>query len=201
MAYRLDFASNLLYGLPQREGSGYVQMSQDGLEIGRKESPPRVVKYAGLRRRAAAAAIDSILLIAASWLIVLASAHAWAGDLTEMAADALEIHPGDFGQLFPIQMAIMVGMACAAASPLSWIYGALMESSARQATIGKMAFGMVVTDSDGHRISFLRGMSRNLGKIASALPVFVGLLMVGTTARKQGLHDILTGCLVVVKPK
>jgi uncharacterized RDD family membrane protein YckC len=176
-------------------------MSQDGMEIVREGSPLRVIRYAGLRRRAAAAAIDSILLIAASWLIVLASAPAWVGDLTEMAADALEIHPGDFGQLFPIQMAIMGGMACAAALPLSWIYGALMESAARQATIGKMALGMTVTDIDGRRISFLRGMARNLEKIASALPFFVGLIMVGTTARKQGLHDILTGCLVVVKPR
>jgi len=118
-----------------------------------------------------------------------------------MAADALEIHPGDFGQLFPIQMAIMGGMACGAALAISWIYGAVMESSARQATIGKKALGIAVTDIDGRRISFLRGMARNLGKIASALPFFVGLIMAGTTARKQGLHDILTGCLVVVNPK
>ena len=176
-------------------------MSQDGMGTNREEVPMRVVKYAGLRRRAAAAAVDSILLIAASWLIVLASASAWVGRLTKMTADALEIHPGDFGQLFPIQMAIMAGMACAAALPLSWVYGALMESATGQATIGKMAFGMVVTDLDGRRISFCRGMARGLGKIASALPVFGGLILVGTTARKQGLHDILTGCLVVVKPK
>ena len=176
-------------------------MSHDGMGTNREKAPMRVVEYAGFRRRAAAAAIDAVLLITASWFVVPALAYAWTGDLTEMAADALEIHPGDFGQLFPIYMAILGVMVCATALALSWIYGALMESSARQATIGKMAFGMVVTDSDGHRISFPRGMSRNLGKIASALPVFVGLFMVGTTARKQGLHDILTGCLVVVKPK
>jgi len=171
------------------------------MEIMRQEPSLRVIRYAGLRRRAAAAAIDFILLIAVSWLIVMASAHAWAGDLTKMAADALEIHPRDFGQLFPIQMAIMGGMACGAALAISWIYGAVMESSARQATIGKKALGIAVTDIDGRRISFLRGMARNLGKIASALPFFVGLIMAGTTARKQGLHDILTGCLVVVNPK
>jgi uncharacterized RDD family membrane protein YckC len=176
-------------------------LSQDGMTTAGDGFPQRIVKYAGFRRRAAAAAIDFILLFAASWLVVVASAHAWAGRLTEMAADALEIHPGDFGQLFPIQMAIMGGMACAAALIIFWIYGALMESSARQATIGKAAFGMVVTDLDGHRISLGRAMARSLGKLASALPALAGLIMIGTTARKQGLHDILAGCLVVMKPK
>ncbi|MBN2098384.1 MAG: RDD family protein [Dehalococcoidia bacterium] len=171
------------------------------MEIGREEYPMRVVRYAGLRRRAAAAAIDSTLLIATSWLIVLASAPAWAGRLTEMAADALEIHPGVFGQLFPIQMGILFAMTCAAALALSWVYGPAMESSARQATLGKAAVGIAVTDLEGHRISFRRGMARNMVKLASAFPVFAGLVVVGTTARAQGLHDILTGCLVVMKPK
>jgi len=176
-------------------------VNQDGMTAAREESPPRTVKYAGLTRRTAAAAIDFVLLFAASWLIVVASARAWAGHLTEMAADALEIHPGVFGQLFPIQMAIMGGMACAAALAISWIYGAVMESSARQATIGKKALGIAVTDLDGRRISFGRGMARGLGRIASALPAFAGVILIGATAKKQGLHDILTGCLVVVRPK
>ena len=176
-------------------------MNQDGMTAAREESPPRTVKYAGLTRRTAAAAIDFVLLFAASWLIVVASARAWAGHLTEMAADALEIHPGVFGQLFPIQMAIMGGMACAAALAISWIYGAVMESSARQATIGKKALGIAVTDLDGRRISFGRGMARGLGRIASALPAFAGVILIGATAKKRGLHDILTGCLVVVRPK
>ncbi len=176
-------------------------MSHDGMGTNREEAPMRVVQYAGFRRRAAAAAIDAVLLIAASWLIVVASAPAWAGHLTEMAADALEIHPGVFGQLFPIQMAIMGVMACAAALAISWIYGAVMESSARQATIGKKALGIAVTDLDGRRISFGRGMARGLGRIASALPALAGVILIGATAKKQGLHDILTGCLVVVKPR
>ena len=101
MSYRLDFARNLLYGL-WAEIPGGVQVNKDGMTAAREESPPRTVKYAGLTRRTAAAAIDFVLLFAASWLIVVASARAWAGHLTEMAADALEIHPGVFGQLFPI---------------------------------------------------------------------------------------------------
>lgn len=200
MSYRLDFTPHIPYVL-YTGVTGYMDVSRDGREIEIEEPPIHVARYAGLRRRAAAAAIDFVLLFAASWLIVLASAHAWAGHLTKMAADALEIHPGVFGQLFPIQMAIMAGVACAAALAISWVYSALMESSARQATLGKAALGIAVTDLDGRRISFGKGMARGLGKIASALLLFAGLIMAGTTARKQGLHDIMTGCLVVVKPR
>lgn len=38
----------------------------------------------------------------------------------------------------------------------SWLYEAFMESSSYQATVGKMIFGMKVTDLSGNRISFER---------------------------------------------
>ena len=37
---------------------------------------------------------------------------------------------------------------------LCLIYQAVMESSAKQATLGKMALGIVVTDLSGNRVSF-----------------------------------------------
>ena len=37
---------------------------------------------------------------------------------------------------------------------VTWLYFALMESSARQATVGKIALGLFVTDLQGRRISF-----------------------------------------------
>jgi uncharacterized RDD family membrane protein YckC len=74
-----------------------------------------------------------------------------------------------------------------------------MESSSRQATLGKMALGIVVTDMDGKRISFGRAVGRNLGKIISQIILFIGFLMVAFTQKKQGLHDIIANCLVVVK--
>ena len=55
---------------------------------------------------------------------------------------------------------------------LSWsrsLYFAIMESSSRQATLGKMVLGIVVTDMDGKRISFGRALGRNLGKIVSQI--------------------------------
>lgn len=78
-----------------------------------------------------------------------------------------------------------------------WLYFALMESSRHQATLGKMALGMRVTDLEGERISFLRATGRYFAKILSALILFIGFIMIGFTQKKQGLHDMLAGTLVV----
>lgn len=78
----------------------------------------------------------------------------------------------------------------------SWLYEAFMESSSYQATIGKMIFGMKVTDLNGNRISFERATGRHFAKWLSAMILFIGYLMIGFTERKQGLHDLLAGTLV-----
>lgn len=72
-----------------------------------------------------------------------------------------------------------------------------MESSAKQATLGKMALGIVVTDLEGARIGFGRATGRYFAKILSGLILGIGFLMAAFTERKQGLHDIIAGTLVV----
>jgi uncharacterized RDD family membrane protein YckC len=71
------------------------------------------------------------------------------------------------------------------------------ESSAYQATPGKMALGLIVTDSDGHRISPMRAVGRYFAKILSGLIMMIGFIMVAFTERKQGLHDMIADTLVV----
>jgi uncharacterized RDD family membrane protein YckC len=51
----------------------------------------------------------------------------------------------------------------------SWLYEAFMESSSYQATLGKMIFGMKVTDLNGNRISFERATGRHFAKWLSAM--------------------------------
>ena len=82
---------------------------------------------------------------------------------------------------------------------LAWLYGALMESSRYQATLGKMVLGIVVTDMNGQRVSIARATGRHFGKWVSSLILGIGYLMIAFTEKKQGLHDIMAGCLVVVK--
>jgi uncharacterized RDD family membrane protein YckC len=78
-----------------------------------------------------------------------------------------------------------------------WLYYAAMESSPSQATFGKRALGLKVTDIQGGPLSFGRASMRYFGKILSALLLNIGFLMAGFTARKQALHDVLADCLVI----
>lgn len=78
----------------------------------------------------------------------------------------------------------------------SWLYEALMLSSSYQATLGKMIFGMKVTDLSGNRLSFAHATGRHFAKWISSLTLCIGYIMVGFTERKQGLHDMIAGTLV-----
>ncbi len=79
---------------------------------------------------------------------------------------------------------------------VNWLYSAMLESSSWQATVGKKALGLVVTDESGGRIGFGRATGRYFGKILSSLILLIGFFMIGWTQRKQGLHDKLAGTLV-----
>ena len=82
---------------------------------------------------------------------------------------------------------------------IQWLYFALMESSTNQATLGKMSVGIRVTDLDGRRLSFGQATGRYFGKILSGLILGIGFLMAAFTEKKQALHDMLAGTLVVRK--
>lgn len=82
---------------------------------------------------------------------------------------------------------------------IGWLYYAGMESSSRQATIGKSLMGIYVVGLDGQRISFLRATGRYFAKILSALIFMIGYIMAAFTARKQALHDIIASTLVLVR--
>ena len=78
-----------------------------------------------------------------------------------------------------------------------WLYFALMESSERGATVGKMAMGLRVVTGDGKRLSFLNATGRYFAKILSAMIFCIGYIMVGFTERKRGLHDMIANTLVI----
>jgi uncharacterized RDD family membrane protein YckC len=79
----------------------------------------------------------------------------------------------------------------------TWLYFAAFESSPWQATPGKKVMGLRVTDLEGKRVSFVRASGRYFGKIISGLILGIGFAMAGFTEKKQALHDMLVGCLVV----
>lgn len=83
---------------------------------------------------------------------------------------------------------------------IMWLYYAWMESSPHQGTLGKIALGLIVTDLEGRRITFGRASGRYFSKIITGLiPFGIGYMMAGFTEKRQALHDIIAGCLVLRK--
>jgi uncharacterized RDD family membrane protein YckC len=142
------------------------------------------VGYGGFWIRVVAAIIDHIILriVVAPLGIIFGAAGFAGGMMTGLPHRGLALMGG--GITFIL---LFFG---------SWLYEAFMESSSYQATLGKMIFGLKVTDLNGNRISFERATGRYFAKILSVMTLFIGYMMVGFTERKQGLHDLLAGTLV-----
>ena len=81
---------------------------------------------------------------------------------------------------------------------VSWLYYALSESSAWQATLGKKILNLKVTDMTGQPISFGRASGRFFAKIVTGMiPLAIGYIMAGFTEKKQAIHDMIASCLVL----
>ena len=78
-----------------------------------------------------------------------------------------------------------------------WLYNAILESSPRQATLGKMACGIKVTDLQGERISFGRATGRHFAQWITDMSWLIGYLMVAFTKKRQSLHDMIAETVVV----
>jgi uncharacterized RDD family membrane protein YckC len=83
----------------------------------------------------------------------------------------------------------------------TWLYYTIFEASAWQATPGKRVLRLYVADLNGQRLTLARSAARNGGKLISSLTFLVGYLVAGFTEKKQALHDILAGCLVLRRPQ
>lgn len=80
-------------------------------------------------------------------------------------------------------------------------YFVKLETSARQATLGKMMLGMKIVDaSTGGKISVGQSLGRFFVKnLFSGWFFCIGFLMALFTEKKQALHDLAGGTLVVTK--
>lgn len=90
----------------------------------------------------------------------------------------------------------MLGVGITLYMITAWLYEALLLASAKQATLGKMAMGLLVTDYDGRRLTFGRATGRHFAKYLSSATFGIGYILVAFTDRKQGLHDLVASTLV-----
>ena len=145
----------------------------------------RVVRYAGFWRRLAAYIIDCIV------------AGILAYSVAVVGALLIGLPSGE--RFDGVAVTIAAIWICASYLIAPWLYWALMERSSRQATLGKRALGIIVTDIEGRRVTFARGTVRYWAKVVSFLTLLIGFMLAGFTSRKQALHDIVSNCLVVAK--
>lgn len=141
---------------------------QSGVSATRQESyATQSAEYAGFWRRFVALFIDGLVLIIPQLIL-----------------------RGIFGSEDSVGFILSYGL-------FLWLYFALMESSSAQATLGKMALGIVVVGKSGNRVSFGRATGRWLAKSVSFLLLLAGYIMAAFTEKKQALHDMMAGCLVI----
>jgi uncharacterized RDD family membrane protein YckC len=142
------------------------------------------VGYGGFWIRVVAIIVDGIIVRAVTWPVSMIFGLGGPAGMMGFPHGALGLHLFGSGLVL---MLVIFG---------SWLYEAFMLSSPYQATLGKMIFGMKVTDLYGNRISFARATGRHFAKWLSGMILGIGYIMVGFTERKQGLHDMLAGTLV-----
>ena len=80
---------------------------------------------------------------------------------------------------------------------LPFVYFLLMESSARQASFGKQALGIKVTDAAGRRLGLGRAAFRQLMKATNLFSTGITYFIAAFTERRQALHDMFAGTLVL----
>jgi uncharacterized RDD family membrane protein YckC len=78
-----------------------------------------------------------------------------------------------------------------------YLYLIIAEASSMQATFGKKALGIKVSDLNGDRITFGTSLTRNLGKIVCNLTLGIGYLIGIFSSRNQCLHDTMADTLVI----
>ncbi len=127
--------------------------------------------YAGFWRRLLAFALDTLVLVVSAGILI-----GLVGALT--------------GE--PVQ-----GPHRWVAFLAQWAYYAGFESSSWRATPGKRLCSLIVVDLDGRQLTLQRATLRFAGELLSGLLLGVGYLMAAFTSRKQALHDLIAGTLVL----
>ena len=156
------------------------------------------VTYASFGARFVALLIDSVIVGCINFIVVAPIMGILGLGVASQVQDG---QPISEEQAVGMIAGLMAGIfsAMLAVWIISLLYFAIMESSKAQASVGKMAMGIKVTDLDGNRVSFGKAFLRSIGKVLSQMIMYIGYLMAAFTEKKQGLHDIIAGTLVLKK--
>ncbi|MEH6421107.1 RDD family protein [Pseudomonas sp. CGJS7] len=141
----------------------------------------------GFWKRTAAYMIDSTLVTFAYYGV---STALFVGVFALGLFGEMGKSPDAFGYLMIGAIPLIYGV-------ISVCYYVGFESSSMQCTLGKLAVGIKVTDTQGRRLTRLRALGRWTATVLSYLSLGVGFLLIAFTDRKRGLHDMAAGTEVV----
>ena len=158
------------------------------------------VAFAGFWLRLVAAIIDGLIIsipLAPIYIITLIDVFKNSQDLQNLQ-DPTMVWTILGPKMFLFFILGIVALA------VNWLYHGFFESSTWQATPGKKALGLIVTDLEGRQVTFGRASGRYFGgRGATIIPslgsmyYFVDCICIGFTERKQAIHDMIAGCLVL----
>ncbi|MGA2500772.1 MAG: RDD family protein [Tepidisphaeraceae bacterium] len=157
---------------PEPNASGQPAMGALPLNYYTPSQPP--VRYGGFWIRFVAVFVDGMILLIPNLVLTFG---------VQMLFYVAPWQQRNFGTGRPANLtgvlaANLIGQLLTLA--VAWVYYAAMESSTRQATLGKQACGLYVTDTNLGRLSFgqagLRSAMRHIGSCVSIMAVAVILV-------------------------
>jgi uncharacterized RDD family membrane protein YckC len=146
--------------------------------------------YAGFWRRVAAFLIDLLIASVAAYSIAFAIGFSLGVQYPSWAASK-----NSESTLYGLGILVVI--------ITFWLYNSISEASSAQATLGKRAIGIQVTDLANQRISFGRATSRFFFKLLlSCLPLIslINFVMAAFTKQKRAGHDFGASTLVICDP-
>lgn len=184
-----------------------LKAAQPRLILRRKSGNISTENFAGLGGRFLAAIIDILFIIFIDLIVIgVFTTIAWLFSRPSPVSEAVimlmqyyrhiprtDAYGNVVNAVVPTQLLIVLGILLVI---VPWFYFAYLESSRNQATLGKLALRIAVTDLQGNRITFARATLRFFAKIVSVVTLFIGFIIIAFTRYKQGLHDMIAGCLM-----
>ncbi|HLS08555.1 RDD family protein [Lentibacillus sp.] len=158
-------------------------MNQEQVAVKTPEFVSLNFKLAGLGSRAGAMIIDQLLLTSFNIVTILLLVFVIQADFTAFLT----------GSALPLAITILLIFI------VYWGYFFVCEYFFGGQTLGKKLLGIRVIQDNGHSITLLSSLIRNLLRIIDMLPTayFVGIVMVFFHSRHKRLGDIVAGTIVV----
>ncbi|WP_096272985.1 RDD family protein [Paucisalibacillus globulus] len=157
-------------------------MNQGQIEIKTPEFVSLNYQIAGLGSRGAAMLIDQLLLLVANIVIYLIFLMANVSDIFYLSDSWV-----------PVAVAIILVFI------INWGYFFVAEFFFGGKTLGKKLIGIRVIQENGHSITLLSSLIRNLLRIIDMLPTsyFLGMVFIFFHSKHKRLGDMVAGTIVV----